>query len=414
MSSFFPSFKFDSVFTPIVYILIPGTIMHGVSEFLEGDFSQYFIRDVVTLVVIIILMLGYKFSIINKKHLIALAIHALVLAIVATFILGWYDLNFRFEPTFLQSQMILSLLMMIRYKEVKNLLIINFILIVFCYFTVGRDYPVDKYIYHAMIVFGAGTVAYIGQTKFSRLAHKMKKANGVIRKQNEELTEMNQSKDQLFRIIGHDLRTPFFQLKSLISMISETEDESEKEELKLLLIESADKGNQLLEDLLKWGNNYQHKSDVPLEKQSLCDIVQKVTDFSEIIRNRKEITLINKISKDVKLLINPVMMETVLRNLIINAIKFSNRGSDIIIGAQEMDDQIRLDVIDEGVGMSEERLNSLFKADRNESTVGTDNEKGSGNGLIISKRLIEKQNGVFRMHSVLNEGTTVQMFFPIG
>ncbi len=413
MKKILPDFKFDSVLTPIIFIIAPGTLIHSINEFLEGGYSDYFIRDICALAVIALGLLLYRFSVIPKSSLFPISIYAIVGAVAITFIIGAYDPDFRFEPNFLQAEMILSLLMLMHYKEVKNLLIFNLLFVVCCYLTVGNAYAIDKFIYHGMIVCGSGVMTYASQSAFVRLSQKVKEANILIKEKNEELKKMNLAKDQLFRIIGHDLRTPFFQLKSLVEMINEVESESEKEQIKSLLIESADKGNQLLEDLLQWGNTYQHKHEILLEKTYLKATVERVFDFSEIKRRKKEITLINKIPDYLEITINPIMMETVMRNLIANAIKFSHSGSEIIVQSEKVGEQIRIDIVDNGIGICEKRLNMLFVTDKNESTSGTDNEKGSGYGLSISKKLVEKQNGIFEIQSQHNQGTTIRMYFPV-
>ncbi len=387
-------------------------MIHALNEFLEGQFSLYFIRDIIVITSLMLSLLAYKLKWISKKNLFPLVIYIIVIAVAVTFLIGNYDAKFRFEPNFLQGQMILSLLMLIHYKEVKNLLTFNFFLITICYFTVGKEYPLDKFIYHGLIVCGSGIVSYTSLRAFAKLSRKMKEASILIQNQNEELMEMNKAKDRLFKIIGHDLRTPFYQLKYLTEMIANEKDEVEKQKIKALLIESADKGNQLLEDLLSWGNSHQHTSEILLEKYSLSKIVKRAINFSEMIAEKKNITLVNNVYYDLELYINPMMMETVLRNLIANAIKFSYPGSEIIIQTEIMKSQIRIDVVDKGVGMSKERLKTLFINDKNYSTLGTNNEKGSGHGLTISKKLVEKQNGIFEIDSIYKKGTIIRMYFP--
>ncbi len=412
MKKLIPKSKLARYIAPVAMLIVPGTMIHGLNEYLAGGFNVYFIRDIIVVLFLILALVGTKLKLIGGRKLLLLSIYCVVLAIASTFVIGWFDASFRFEPNFLQAEMLLSLLMLIHYKEIKTLLIFNFLLVVGCYFTVGNGYPIDRFIYHGLIVCGSGVLAYRGQRAFAKLSKKMKEANAVIRKQNEDLKKMNNAKDQLFNIIGHDLRTPFFQLKYLVEMIADEEDEYEKQKIKALLIESADNGNQLLEDLLTWGKNYQHKSEVSLEKNSLCKIVKRAISFSELIAMKKEINLVSEVCHDLELFMNSMMMETVLRNLIANAIKFSHKGSKIIVRSERINDQVRIDVVDKGVGISQERLKSLFIHDKNHTTMGTENEKGTGHGLTISKKLVEKQNGVFEIDSTHNEGTTIRMYFP--
>jgi len=408
----FSRYKMDKYIALVSTIVVPGTMLHALNEFLDGGVSSYFIRDVIVIFFLILVLVGAVLKYFSRRQLVNFSIYSIVLAIAITFFMGYFDPNFRFEPNFLQSEMLLSLLMLIHYKQIKNLLIFNVVFVITCYFTVGHAYPLDKLIYNGLIVCGSGVLSYITQRSFAKLSRKVKEAHVLIRKQNKDLREMNRAKDELFKIIGHDLRTPFFQLKYLVEMIVDEKDEVEKQKLKQLLIESADNGNQLLEDLLNWGKNYKHKPKVSLEKNSLCKIVKRSISFSEIVAAKKDITLINEVCHDLELLMNPMMMETVLRNLIANAIKFSYKGSKIIIQTQLEQNQVRIDVIDKGVGMTKERLKTLFLNDKNYSTAGTHNEKGSGHGLTISKRLVEKQNGVFEIDSAYNKGTTVRMYFP--
>jgi len=412
MKKLISRYKWDRYIALVSMIIVPGTMIHALNEFLAGGTSIYFIRDIVVIMFLILVLIGTFLQYITRRQLVNLSIYSVVSAIATTFIMGYFDHNFRFEPNFLQAEMLLSLLMLVHYKQIKNLLIFNFLLVVICYFTVGHNYPLDKLIYNGLIVCGSGVLSYITQRSYAKLSRKVREAYAVIRKQNRELREMNTAKDQLFKIIGHDLRTPFYQLRYLVEMIADEKDEIEKQKIKKLLIESADNGNQLLEDLLNWGKNYQNKSEVSLEKKAFCKILKRAISFSKLIAAKKEITLTDNVCHDLELFMNPMMMETVLRNLIANAIKFSHRGSEIIVRSVRMNDQIRIDVIDKGVGITEERLRLLFVNDKNHSTIGTENEKGSGNGLVISKKLVERQNGIFEIASTYNKGTTVHMYFP--
>ena len=107
------------------------------------------------------------------------------------------------------------------------------------------------------------------------------------------------------------------------------------------------------------------------------------------------------------------MMETVFRNLIGNAIKFSHVNSQIIVKAVRTESNINLYIIDQGVGMTEEQLNAILSNTQESiTTLGTSNEKGTGNGLAIVKKLVERQNGSFSMYSEPQKGTTVRLTFP--
>ena len=140
--------------------------------------------------------------------------------------------------------------------------------------------------------------------------------------------------------------------------------------------------------------------------------MDKVFAFSDLKTKNKEISLINKLPRDLKVTINPAMMETVMRNLIANAIKFSHRGSDIIVKSEKIGGQVRIAIEDNGIGMCNDSLYNLFEKEKNNSTTGTENERGTGFGLSIAKKLVEKQNGVLEIESEYNKGTTINLYFP--
>jgi len=300
------------------------------------------------------------------------------------------DPYFEIEPYFLKVQVIVSLLlfavgMLVHFRHIIYLVVFNFIFIGCCWFYYPELSSV-KLSFYAVIVSGGGLMAFFSQRMLVKLSRKLKEANKLISLKNEKLREMNQSKDDLFRIIGHDLRTPFYQLEGLIDMVDQAENEIERAKIKAMIKESASKGNQLLD---------------------------KVFKFSDMKRQSKQISLINKLPEDLKITINPAMMETVLRNLITNAIKFSHRGSNVVVRGENTGEHVVIAIEDRGVGMCDHKLINLFREERNSSTTGTENEKGTGFGLSIAKKLVEKQNGIFEIESKHNEGTTINMYFPL-
>ncbi|WP_299434841.1 HAMP domain-containing sensor histidine kinase [uncultured Aquimarina sp.] len=411
-------FQFDKVLFTVMFIALPGIILDGIVEFNEGGFSFYFKRGVITFLIVTVGFFLQKASIIRKSRLLTLSVYAIVLGMMSSLFYGIQDPNFQFEPFFLKVEVIVSLLffavgMLVHFRHIIFLLAINFIFIALCMFFYP-NFPIEKFGFYGVIVSGGGLMAYFCQRMLVQLSRKVKEANRLISIKNEELKEMNQSKDDLFRIIGHDLRTPFYQLRSLIDMVDEVDNDQERDQIKDMIKEAANKGNNLLEDLLEWGNIYKKQSQILLETKEISVIVDKVFAFSDLKRKKKEISLINKLPKDLKVTINPAMMETVMRNLIANAIKFSHRGSNIIVKSEKIGGQIRIAIEDNGIGMQNDYLYDLFTEEKNSSTAGTENERGTGFGLSIAKKLVEKQNGILEIESEYNKGTTINLYFPHG
>ncbi|MFD2563087.1 sensor histidine kinase [Aquimarina rubra] len=409
-------FRFDKVLFTVMFIALPGIILDGIVEYNEGGFSAYFYRAVITFTIVTMGLLLQKVGLIRKSRLLTLSVYAIVLGMMSSIFFGVQDPNFRFESFFLKVEVIVSLLffavgMLVHFRHIIILLTINFLFITLSMFYYP-NFPLEKLAFYFVIVSGGGLMAYFCQRLLVQLSRKVKEANRLISIKNEELKEMNQSKDDLFRIIGHDLRTPFYQLRSLIDMVDEVDNEKEREHIRSMIKEAADKGNNLLEDLLEWGNIYKKQSQVLLETKEISVIVDKVFAFSDLKTKKKEISLINKLPRDLKVTINPAMMETVMRNLIANAIKFSHRGSDIIVKSEKMGSHIRIAIEDKGIGMCDNSLYNLFTKEKNNSTNGTENERGTGFGLSIAKKLVEKQNGILEIESEYNKGTTINLYFP--
>ncbi|GAA3519593.1 hypothetical protein GCM10022393_37260 [Aquimarina addita] len=409
-------FRPDRVMSTVLLIVIPSLLIDALVHYNARGFDVYFFRDICNTAFILICYGLYHLSVLKKSSLLVLSVYSIMLALFLTAVLEIHFNYFPFESLFLKSELLFVLLIfaigqLVHFKHITVMLILNFIYIVFCSFTVGKEYPTEKFLYYGILVSSAGVLAYVSQRAFIHVRRKGRNALDLVNIQNEELKAMNVFKDQLFRIIGHDLRTPFYQLKELTKMMGEADTQKEKDELQLLINESADKGNLVLEDLLSWGKTYVEQSKVILEKQKIHEIVERVFSFLRMKAETKNIRLTNKLPKSLELNINQTMMETVFRNLVSNSIKFSHRESEIIIFSEFIENQLKISVVDQGVGMNEENLNHLFAGDQNRSTPGTNNEKGTGYGLSIAKRLIEKQQGRLEIQSELHKGTAVNLYF---
>lgn len=409
-------FTHDKSLVIILLIAIPLCIIDAMVEYNRGGFCFYFFRAVTTFLFIGVLLLFNLLGKLSKETLLILSIYFIVATAYMTVYWGYNDPIFKFEPFFLKVQVMVCAMffvvgLFLKIKHIIYLLAINFMFTIYGY-SLYPDFPVLELTFYAVIMLGTGYMAYISRNSIISF-YKAKESNQRITLINDELREMNQSKDDLFRIIGHDLRTPFHQLNGLITLIDQVESEEEKQQVKDMIKESAQKGNQLLEDLLTWSSIYRKQSQAALEHLEIAKIVDKVFQFSDIKRKNKEIRLINKLPNDLKIDINSTMMETVIRNLIANAIKFSHRGSKIIVKSHEIGKHVIIAVEDRGVGMSKDVLQNLFTKDKNTSTKGTEDEGGTGFGLSIAKKLVEKQNGIFEISSALDKGTTISMYFPL-
>ncbi len=237
-----------------------------------------------------------------------------------------------------------------------------------------------------------------------------KNAEQQIKKFTEELKQLNTTKDKLFSIIGHDLRTPLNGLLGYAEILSNEINELSGEEIQKFaeyIFEIAQSVNILLNNLLKWSRI--QSGTIPFEPRNLIlsKPLEKILRLLQASADNKKINLINEVNKRIEIIADENMLQSVFLNLIGNAIKFTNKGGTVKISSQEFDDQIKISVSDNGVGISQENLNKLFDPTKNFSTLGTSKEKGTGLGLILCYEFVKKHRGKIWAESTAGKGTTI-------
>lgn len=237
-----------------------------------------------------------------------------------------------------------------------------------------------------------------------------------IQDQNSELEELNATKDKFFSIIAHDLRNPFGVILSTTEFISNPDYQFTKEELidfSKDINHTAKTIFNLLENLLTWARS-QH-GNVPYEPESIpaSEILDTTRFVIDSQAEAKKISIECNAPADLACSADRNMLLTVLRNLCSNAIKFTPVGGKIELSAKLIDDgTVEFRVKDNGVGISPENINKLFRIDVNVTTIGTSDEKGTGLGLILCKEFVEKNGGKIRVESEVNKGTTFIFTVP--
>ncbi|MCB1177692.1 MAG: PAS domain S-box protein [Leptospiraceae bacterium] len=232
----------------------------------------------------------------------------------------------------------------------------------------------------------------------------------------EDLNNQNLTKEKLLKIISHDLRSPFSGIDGLIELLLENEELlNNKEKVKkiLNLISYSSKNTfELLEDLLTWSVIHSKEIKYKPEFYYLEESFSKIKNlYSGVIffKNIK-LNLINSVSE--RVLFDKDMLETVVRNIIMNSIKFTNEGGEIKVRLDYIDEKIVITIEDNGVGMSEEVRASLFNKGENLSTLGTKKEKGRGVGLLICQEFIDYQNGDITVKSEKGKGSIFKIQIP--
>ncbi|PKQ61279.1 hypothetical protein BZG01_19570 [Labilibaculum manganireducens] len=243
-----------------------------------------------------------------------------------------------------------------------------------------------------------------------------KNAEQALKENQKHLIELNATKDKLFSIIAHDLRTPFSSILGFSELLIEDAkdfDELETEEYLKLINTTAKSTLVLLDNLLSWAKSQSGQIIYKPKKIVLSSIIEETIKNSNSTAKIKDIS-INQIQTD-KIAVNADenMLKTVLRNLISNAIKFTKLGGSISISAIQKHKQVEISVSDNGVGINNETLKKLFDLSENTTSKGTEKEKGSGLGLILCKEFVEKHKGSIWAESEIGKGSIFKFTLPL-
>lgn len=244
----------------------------------------------------------------------------------------------------------------------------------------------------------------------------LKRSRDIISIQNDELKELNATKDKFFSIISHDLRGPFSGLLGLTDLISnegETMEHSEIVELSKKINITVKNQYNLLENLLQWASIQTNRMQVFPQTINLYQTFKDVCGILMSNAEKKSITFVNNIPSEHNVVADRLMLRSVIHNLITNAIKFTFNDGTIHFSSKISNENIVFCVKDSGIGLSDEVLEKLFKIDVHHSTLGTNKEKGTGLGLILCKEMIEKNNGSIYAEKNAGPGASFCVTLPM-
>jgi signal transduction histidine kinase len=255
--------------------------------------------------------------------------------------------------------------------------------------------------------------------------------NETIRVQNEELQitnerlkqsedyllQINATKDKFFSIISHDLKSPLNSLTGFLQILDMQVDAFSPEELREFakgMNKSVKSLLDLLDNLLLWSRTQTNTIDFAPQDLDLRALVEGNINLLHVVAQNKLIVLSNEVDPAIRVYADCNMLNSILRNLVSNAIKFTRSNGVIGIRAQQRNGEVVVKVIDNGIGMSEDTMGRLFRLDTYHTTPGTANEKGNGLGLILAKEFVEKNGGTIGVESEEGKGTTFHFTLPAG
>lgn len=236
--------------------------------------------------------------------------------------------------------------------------------------------------------------------------------NVLVQKQ-EELNEINKNQDKLFSIVGHDLRGPIVSLKQLLALA--LEDETGIKHFYRFgpkLKKDVDHIHFTLDNLLNWGLTQMQGEPLKPVALNVKEELVKILDLFREVMDKKTLTVHKDLVENDWITIDANHFKIIFRNLISNAIKFTQATGEIVLKIQKEENKLIISIEDNGIGMSVETLSRIFKQSEFYTTFGTDNERGTGLGLTLCKEMVAKNKGTISVTSTLGKGSAFYVTFP--
>lgn len=267
-----------------------------------------------------------------------------------------------------------------------------------------------------VVLFIALLVFIIVRFRIRQIYRQQIKLQELVKERTLELQEANQTKDKFLSIIGHDLKNPLNSIYGFSDLVNseyeQLSDEDIREYLNTIHI-SAENLYKLTENLLGWARAQSKEFKMHPEYLNMNLLIEENIELMLASAKNKKISIVNQLDKNYTAWADYNMIKTVIRNLISNAIKFTPHGGKVWIDARQESRFVEFSVNDTGIGISRDKIGDIFKLSGEVKTIGTNNESGTGLGLILSKEFIDKNKGKIRIESEVGKGTSVRFKLPV-
>lgn len=387
----------------------------------KNEYTIEYIKSITTVTGLYIYLYGiwlFKEKNINKLIVFGIPILNIILQTIFTYILGLPIISLTISSLFILIYSCIALYEMLSLegdqKYLKRIFLLNAVsFLFFALILIYRLYNIIllKASFKAITSDGEMIALIISAGIMTTLTFGFILA--VNQRLHYELKKQLDMKNKLFSIIAHDLKGPVGTIVNFLDLLNREKDIDEHSRQKYLksLEELSQSTYRLLQNLLDWSRGEQNGTQLkPLDLNQL--ILENVSLFKQLTAYKSVDLKYTAISLP-KVLGNEKMINTVIRNVISNALKFTPRDGQISIVSKVMNSIIQLKITDTGLGISQEKLKSIFILEQNHSSIGTEGEIGSGLGLPICKDFIQKNKGKIRIESELDKGTSIIIELPI-
>jgi signal transduction histidine kinase len=237
--------------------------------------------------------------------------------------------------------------------------------------------------------------------------------NARITEQNQQLEKVNDERNKLFSIVSHDLKAPLDTIRGYLTLLSEDLIEGdEKRHIEKELLEQTNYTSDLLFNLLSWAKTQMHGVNIHLVPLNLNDLVSESVNNKMMFALKKGIRLSYSVSPEITVMCDRDMLHIVIRNLLNNALKFTDTGGEVMLKAVSDGKIVIISVLDSGIGIAPDKHKDLFTL-KTHVSYGTNNEKGTGLGLMMCREFMEFQHGKIWFESTTGKGSTFFVSLPL-
>ena len=266
-----------------------------------------------------------------------------------------------------------------------------------------------------VIILAFSGYIYYSYRDRKKINQELQRTNARVMDQNEELTQLNHTKDKFFSIIGHDLKGPLNSLLSFSGLLINNTESFSPAEIKTVatdLEKSLKNLRGLLENLLSWARSQTGNLEMNPERFQLTPLMQENIQLLSQTAQQKKIEMQLLSESDFEVQADRNSISTVVRNLLSNALKFTPQRGRVSVSFSQRNGMVEIAVSDNGVGIPEDARQKIFDLSQKHSTLGTNKEKGTGLGLVLCKEFVEKNGGRITVDSKVGEGTVFRFTIP--
>lgn len=400
------------IFNAVLFAGILQTLFAGISNFFINTKPITYIFPFISFIVFVFI---HYFSI-NKKNLRLTSQLSFIYLLFVFFPVEWF-LNGGSQGSFQSFTMFFLVALLITMPTKKTIFILLFFITIIGVLLVEFLYPELVIEYHSTserYIDIAITYSILFFAFLSVINIFIK----IYEKANKDLEEMNKTKDKFFSIIAHDLKSPFNSMLGFSEILKNNFDDYDVDMQKNsveYIHQGINQSYKLLENLLLWAQSQRGTIEFNPKKVNLFTLISETNQLLEQVSDVKSIKLINEIHETIFVNADRDLLSIIIRNLISNAIKFTPKGGEISIKSQTINDSnkfVEIIVKDMGVGISKEKQSKLFDIRESTSTKGTENEKGTGLGLILCKEFVEIHGGTIWVKSEIGKGSSFSFTIP--